>query len=283
MFALRLGRLLVAALLVTGAGIGRAEASAIGLTSSVPGSLYTINTSTGAATFLVNLSGAAVDTSLVGLDFLGGVLYASDVSIESAFTFGSINIATGAYTVINTQGGSANWHSLAANEAGGFLYTVDQDDSNKLKTVTPGGVINTIGSTGHEIVGLAYENATGALFGVDDVSSLYSINTATGASTLIGSLGFTCFQMGLDIDQTTGTMYLNTGADCAGGQLFTVNKSTGLATLVGPNGATAGHGIDGIAIQDTVPVPAPEPATVVLVGSALALARARRRTRRREI
>jgi hypothetical protein len=58
---------------------------------------------------------------------------------------------------------------------------------------------------------------------------------------------------------------------------------TGLATLVGPNGATAGHGIDGIAIQDTVPVPAPEPATVVLVGSALALARARRRTRRREV
>src|SRR6266446_2581398 len=49
--------------------------------------LYTIDPNTGAATFVVNVTGA--HTSLAGLEFLGGVLYASDTfSPGNVFHFG---------------------------------------------------------------------------------------------------------------------------------------------------------------------------------------------------
>src|SRR5256885_8817177 len=93
-------------------GVGADAQSLYGLSSSVPGSLYTIDTSTGAATLVANLSGAS-DTSLVGLEFLGGTLYATDVIPTSgpfagSFTFGTIDPITGAYTAINNQAGSSN-------------------------------------------------------------------------------------------------------------------------------------------------------------------------------
>ena len=272
---LALRRLIVGAAVAFALGTGQAEASAIGLTSGNPGSLYTIDTSTGAATLLGNLTGAISNTSLIGLDFLGNTLYASDVTDGSTgFYFGRVDLTTGAFTALSHQDGEANWQSLAANQLGGFLYTVEVfTAARNLKTVTPAGVTTTIGPVGLPISALAYDDATGILYGSDGLN-LYSINTTTAAPTLVGGFGVGCFRAGLDIDPTAGTLFLN-GADC-GGRLYTVNKLTGAATLVGANGATAGSGIDGFAI-DTRTAAVPEPTTLALVGGALALARARRR------
>ncbi len=79
----------------------------------------------------------------------------------NAYTFGTINLATGAYTVINNQGGGLDWHGLAANPAASLFYSVDIDAENyPLVSVTPAGTIAVIGPTSQDIRGLAYLGTT---------------------------------------------------------------------------------------------------------------------------
>ncbi len=71
-------------------------------------------------------------------------------------------------------------------------------------------------------------NPSGQLYGIDNGSTLFSINPSTAASTLVGNLG--AFINGLDF-HSNGTLY-GSGGDA----LYTINTSTGAATLIGPNG-----------------------------------------------
>ncbi|WP_425618134.1 beta strand repeat-containing protein [Anatilimnocola sp. NA78] len=197
-------------------------------------SLYNINASTGAATFI---GGLGFDGSLVGAAFLNGVLYATDIFGDGVNTFGSVNLSTGAFTGINNQFGSFNWWGLAANEAADLLYTIDISAGNQLRTTTPEGLGSIVGPTATNITGLAYDDANGILYAAT-LSTLYSINTATGAATLIGSMGI-AGHMGLDYDETSQVLFAT-----AGGNLYEVNVSTGAATQIGPNHVS---GIDGLA------------------------------------
>jgi len=245
----------------------------IGLSSSTPGTLYDINRATGAATKLVDITGDAF-TSIVGLASLNGTLYATDV-FANTFSFGSINLATGAFTSINNQAGDSNWWNLTSNEAGGFFYVVNS--SGTLDTVTPTGVITGVGGTGHSFGGLAYDNASSILYGTASDNNLYRINTTTGAATLVGALGISPSNSDdIAIDPLTGTLYLNAQNTHS---LYTVNTSTGAATLVGANGPTEGRGIDGLAFNEVGATAVPEPATMLLVGSGLVVAVRRRRRR----
>jgi hypothetical protein len=233
-----------------------------GLSSSTPGTVYTINEATGAATPVVNLTGVT-GASLVDLAARNGTLYASDVLIGSTFHFGSINLATGAFTPINNQGGSSNWAALAYRPAVDLFYAVDPSQAGEpLLSVTPAGAIATVGPTNHFIFGMTFDSEHNILYGVDE-SNLYTIDPATGATTLVGPTGLFNTQAGLAYDPETYVLYLNLGSP--NNALYRVNPSTGLATLVGPNGSTAGSGIDGIAF-----VPAatgvPEPASLTLLG-----------------
>jgi DNA-binding beta-propeller fold protein YncE len=241
--------------LVTFAVAPRANAQLWGLTSSTPGSVYSINPATGAATFVTDLTGA-VATSLVGLDILAGKLYATDVVAGAGFSFGTIDIATGAFTIINDQDGSANWHGLAASAAQNLLYTIDLNDSSKLKSVTPSGVVTAIGAgTGIFGVGMAFDDNHSLLYAVDG-SSLYTVDTTTGTATLVGALGIGDGRFGLAYDPTTDTLYGN-GGDTE--TLYTIDVTTGAATAVGPNGPTAGDHIDGLAFGSLTPAAVPEP------------------------
>jgi hypothetical protein len=241
-----------------------------GVSSAEPGVVYTINAATGAATPVVSITGA-VDTSFVGAEFLGGTLYISDV-FTTQFSFGSVDLTTGAFNEINDQGGSANWHGLAANPGLGLLYSVDLNNSNSLVTVTPGGVISIIGPTGQFIVGLAYDSLGGILY-ASSPTDLYTIDTATGLATLVGSLGVAEPANGLAFDPDSLTLFLN-----GGNSLYSVNTGTGAATLIGPNSALAALDIDGLAVlaEET---PVPEPATIAFLGSGLAFLAALRRRR----
>jgi hypothetical protein len=243
-----------------------------GITSSNPGvSLYTINTTTGAATHYLNLSGAAA-SGLGDLAALNGTLYASDVIPTSGppqYTFGSINPTTGAYTAINNQNGSSNWQSLAANPAKNLFYTVDIGATGApLLSVTPGGTITDIGFSNAFIIGLAFDSNHNILYGVNH-NSLYTINTTTGAATIVGATGFTNDYEGIAYDNATNRLYLNTGTDpnhtlINNDSLYTLNTTTGAATLVGANAAVfpgGSSGIDGIAFQAT-----PEPCSITLLG-----------------
>jgi len=226
--------------------------------------LYLINESTGAATLVVTVPR---NVSLTGISFLRGTLYATDIFGDpSGFRFGTIDIATGAFTGINDQGGSANWHGLAGNESADVLYTIDIDDSDKLKSVTPGGVITTIGSgTGIDGRGMAYDNMHGILYATSSSGGgLYSVDVTTGVATLIGAMGISAGNIGLEYDEVSGVLYANDGLSTM--SLYTVNTSTGAATLVGANGVDAINGLAWIADQAAIP----EPATLTLMGVALA-------------
>jgi hypothetical protein len=245
-----------------------------GLSSSEPGVLYTVDPATGAATEVVTVTGA-IDASSTGLEILNGTIYATDVYVGGGvMNFGSIDRATGAFTLINDQAGSLNWQGLAADPVADLLYSVDLNSTDyNLVSITPAGVIAVVGPTGSYIRGMAYGGGT--LYGVTD-DSLYTIDISTGAATLVGALGLTNSRPGLAYDGNAGVLYLNLGSGDPGYSLYTVDKTTGLATLVGPNGSVAGEGIDGLAWEDTGGPAVPEPSTFALLSigaGALALRR----------
>ena len=229
--------------------------------SASPGTIYTINTATGAATSLVSLTG--IDAPIADdISFLNGTLYASDVSLTSALvaSFGTINLTTGAFTQINTQGGSVDWHGLAANPNANLFYVVDLDMAgDPLLTVTPTGTITSIGTTnGVAIDDLAYDVNHNILYGIDGLDVLWTINTSTGLPTQKGPTGLVgnVAAVGLAYDSTNNVLYMNDGV---GHKLYTLNTSTGAGTLVGSNGTFIA--LDGLADNN----PAPEPGTLLLL------------------
>jgi hypothetical protein len=246
-----------------------AGAGLLGLSSSTPGSVYDVNPATGAASLITNLTGP-FSTDFPGLEVLASTVYATDVfdlALGGAH-FGTIDLTTGAFISINDQGGSGFWAALAADPAANLLYTVDLAQSTfPLLSVTPLGVISTIGDTNQFIGGLAFDSDSNVLYGADG-TSLYTIDTATGAATLVGITGISNSSPGLAFDTESDILYLNVGgSDPNADNLYQVDTGTGLATLVGPNGPTEGLGIMGLAFVPSVAVPEPATAPLLVIGT----------------
>ncbi len=218
----------------------------VGLSSSGPAVLYSINASTGEATPIVTLNGGA---SLTGLAYLQRTLYGTDLfgfpGESGGNDIGSISTG-GIITFLSNQNGSANWHGLAANEAGGVMYSIDINNSDILTAQFPDGSVQTIGSgTGIEGRGMEYDDTHGILYALDDCGSLYTVSTSTGTSTLIGPTGISGDFCGLAYDECNGILYLN---EAVQDDLYTLDITTGEATFVGSNGVVFENvGIDGLA------------------------------------
>jgi len=255
-------------LLNTGVPATYAE-SLIALSSTDPGVLYDVSTANGAATFRTTISTGEL-ASFTGLASLAGKLYATDIA-PPGYSFGTINPITGAFTMINNQGDSANWHGLAGAEGRGLLYSIDQDNNNRLVSITAGGVITNIGGgTGIEGRGMAFDNNHGILYATGpefEIQSLYTVDTTTGTATLIGSTGIDSFLIGLEYDETTDTLYMLADLDNDGTgfpNLYSLSTTTGGATLIGSTGVDQ---LDGLASLPAAAVP--EPTTMLLLGSGL--------------
>ncbi len=135
----------------------------IGLSSNEPAVLYSIDASTGNATPIVTLNGGA---SLTGLAFLQGTLYGTDLFNFPGGSGGNNDIGSistgGIITFLSNQNGSANWHGLAADEAGGVMYSIDIDNSNILTAQFPDGSVAIIGSgAGIDGRGMEYDDTHG--------------------------------------------------------------------------------------------------------------------------
>jgi hypothetical protein len=96
------------------------------------------------------------------------------------------------------------------------------------------GAATTVGPIGFNQVGALDFSPDGTLFGVGfngSDSILITINPATGAGTLIGSLGETQFTEDIAFRPSDGTLFAYIAGD-----IYTVNTSTGAATFVGATG-----------------------------------------------
>ncbi|MBV9745139.1 MAG: PEP-CTERM sorting domain-containing protein [Acidobacteriia bacterium] len=155
----------------------------------------------------------------------------------SASAFGTIDLNTGAFTLINgnsptVDGFGALGGSLFASEA---FNGVAHGTLFQINPVT--GTHTAVGSD----TGLYYEDfgstPTGLYaIGHDPTSrlepqNLYSINPLTGAATLIGPTGLITGQPYQALSTNSATLYFAQGSD-----LYTLNTNTGAATVVGPFG-----------------------------------------------
>lgn len=237
------------------------QAELIGFSSGCcsPGGVYRIDEATGQAVEIVDMS---LLTAVSGASFLDGNLWGSDVWNTTHYGTGTIDINTGGFTSFGDQDGSMNWHGLASDEDAGLLYSIDIDDSYILKSMTADGTITSIGTgTGISGSGMAYDDTNDILYAVDSLTdNLFSVDTSTGLSTLIGSAGINVGQVGLAYDETNNILYANST-----GELYTVNVSTGAFSLIGVNGVSLDWAmfIDALAWRESQ-VPEPTPIAITL-------------------
>jgi hypothetical protein len=129
--------------------------------------------------------------------------------------------------------GGDTWWTVNYDPSNSGLYTVDHETKG----------YNLIGLTGYSMTGLAYDVTTGVLYAsaFDGVanSNLYTVNTETGAATLVGTI--------------TDGIIIGIAA-CADGNLFgthldtdalwSIDKATGAGTQIGPLGVTINYAQD---------------------------------------
>lgn len=151
-------------------------------------------------------------------------LYVMDISRRGSQTrIGPVQTATGG-TVVLTDVALSPSGELFACRLGG-LYTVDPATA----------FLTEIGTFNHSgMVGLAFDES-GTLYGSTNSGELVTVNTATGASTLVGSFGPGIIGDGdlafTDSGQLWGSMYQSGESVMA-----TIDLATGAATVVGPTG-----------------------------------------------
>ena len=198
-----------------------------------------LNDNPGAWTVVAGLPG----NQYFGGDFINGdfsTLYVVDYATNSLYT---VDTATGATTLVgpSAPGGGESWTGLTGASDGKMYGVATTCSSSTLYTVDLGtGGLTTIGNitNGACVIDIAITPG-GQMFGVEIQSdNLISIDPATGAGTVIGSIGFNAnYAQGMDYEDTSGTLYL--AAYSSQGELRIADPATGNTVLVGafPGGA----------------------------------------------
>ena len=223
--------------------------------------LIRINTTTGAGTLVGNLSSTMAS---FGLGTRNNELYTFDqtadlirqLSPTTAATLNSFNV--GITTV--GEGGLAfrsdGLGFLSQGGGGGFW-------SFSLSTLTSSLITSVQAPT---MDGLDF-SPTDVLYGLSqETYNLYTINVATGATTLIGATGLTAATgFGGLAFRGDGVLFAIQGLD-----LYTINTATGVATLIGNSGFDK---ISGLTFLDVEASSVPEPGSAMLLvcGAALLL------------
>ena len=227
------------------------------------GTLWNVNSSTGATTSI----GSTSMIEPVGIAFSpGGTLYGLDEQTNKLYT---INENTGATTLVTTISIFQLIEGDIAFGADGTLYGIQDDHFGELQlftidtttgaTTDVGAIISNI--TDNDLSAMAFDSS-GNLWVYDQgASKLYTVSTSTGAilTSVDLSVTGTGVTAGMSFDPATGTLYLATGVGTE--DLYTVNTSTGVMTLVG----TTGENLSGLAFAPSS-VPEPSSWAMLLIG-----------------
>jgi hypothetical protein len=212
-----------------------------------PDTLFTLNTSTGAATLVLAFAAGNNMGETIAFNPFDGMLYrafGSGVVNEEQF-LNSINPTTLAVTNIPYTGDSFNQATSLTHWAGNFLLMAGHDSDLYLVT-TAGNVTNVslLNAGSGDTKGLVFTGAPAPcsplalLYGAATSSSgetsfLYSINPTTAASSLIGPVGFKVGGIRFNAGGTLfGTGHQpNTVSDAA--SLLNITPCTGVGSIVG--------------------------------------------------
>lgn len=200
-----------------------------------------INLSTGAITTIRQADDPV--NFMAGADFVRGRYLAVQYATNTLYAVngdGTLEALTSYPVGVNFLTG------LAYDAVNDKIYVCDTDgSSSRLFVIDPDDYsITLVGSIGAPVVIGIAADASGNLFGIDLVTdSLYSIDSATGAGTVVGSLGLDInYAQDIGFDRVNnvlyGTLYSATGG------LYTIDTTTGLATLK----ASFDDELDGLAI-----------------------------------
>ena len=204
------------------------------------GSLYRINTATGAATLIGatgfdRLNAAAMDCS--------GAVYSArgrnptlPADVNQLI---QINPVTGVGTQVCNWGAANDIRGLAFGDGDTLFAIRDNSTADSLCTIDlRSGVVAEIGPTGrNDLAGLsAAPDGRLLAIGVLPPGAVYDIDPSTGMATLIGGSG---------PDNQTVEFAGGSMAWVALGNLATVNLNTGATTIVGSMGITEVRGLAG--------------------------------------
>lgn len=182
--------------------------------------LYQVNAATGVATYI----GSIGYSNVTDIAFSGTQLF--------GITFSSllrISPTSGAGTVLGSVGYNVN--ALAAALDGTLYAATTYGQLIRIDKVTGRGTLIGYMSSGFVSTGdLAFLN--GKLYSTvtkSNIQYLVTLNTSTGAATVVGMIGYSNVY-GLTVKD--GTLYGGT----VGGSLLRINTTTGAGTLVGAGG-----------------------------------------------
>ena len=147
--------------------------------------------------------------------------------VSASNQFGTINLTSGTFTSIGNTDRTLNSLTLSP---GGILYS--QDGSGTLLTLNATTAQVTPIGTGLPLA--VNFRSDGALFG-ESGTTLYSVNSSTGATTPVGDFG-TNFIGDAAVFSSTSQLYMVAATAATTSGLYTVNTTTGAATLIGDNG-----------------------------------------------
>lgn len=180
--------------------------------------------------------GAQADT-ISGMDFdpTATTLYALN---DATGELGTINLTTGAFTgiVACTVPGGGSWSGLSIDPVLGTFYASTNTNLYVLNPATCSPTLIGPFGTGGVMIDIAV-NTAGQMYGHDiDTDSIYSINTATGAATLVGATGYDAnFAQGMDFDNEDGTLYIFLYTGGGTNTFGTVNLATGAVMSLAQN------------------------------------------------
>jgi uncharacterized repeat protein (TIGR01451 family) len=203
------------------------------ITNISPFNVYTVNTSTGVATSVGNLSFASA--AIARQPSTGLIYYYAFNATGGVYQVATWNPATGTNTTLSAT--VAVYLPRLAFRSDGVLYGMDSNNVLYTLNTATGAIASTVGTVTGGGLGTGFGgdmgfSPTGTLYLAAN-TNLYTISGTT--ATLVGATGVATAIAGLAF-ATDGLLYASE-TTAGSSRIYTLSTTTGLGTLVGSSGA----------------------------------------------